>query len=209
MAVHPWRPLPPASSGFTLVELLITAVFGAVVIGSVAQYQISQMRSDATQELNLQLREEANRAAAWIDSEISRASGFDNTVAANCTAPTGTSLRFSVRTQPDAAGAVREVSFFSPTGTALGNVVRCGPPVVCTSNRACGLDLAAANATYLVASNARLAVTSNLGSDPVRELTYTLTSRPGANQDPTITRQAFAGAPGIRGVNNEREEWEY
>ena len=63
MAVHPWRPLPPASSGFTLVELLITAVFGAVVIGSVAQYQISQMRSDATQELNLQLREEANRAA--------------------------------------------------------------------------------------------------------------------------------------------------
>ncbi len=209
MAVRPLGPLPPASTGFTLVELLITAVFGAVVIGSVAQYQISQLRSDATQELNLQLREEANRAAAWIDSEISRASGFDNTVAANCTAPTGTSLRFSVRTQPDAAGAVREVSFFSPTGTALGNVVRCGPPVVCTSNRACGLDLAAANATYLVASNARLAVTSNLGSDPVRELTYTLTSRPGANQDPTITRQAFAGAPGIRGVNNEREEWEY
>lgn len=194
MAVHPWRPLPPASSGFTLVELLITAVFGAVVIGSVAQYQISQMRSDATQELNLQLREEANRAAAWIDSEISRASGFDNTVAANCTAPTGTSLRFSVRTQNN-AGTVREVSFFSPTGTAVGNVVRCGPPVVCTSNRACGLDLAAANATYLVASNARLGFTTTLGGTATRSLTYTLTTESGAVTH-TITRQAFAGAPG-------------
>jgi Tfp pilus assembly protein PilW len=195
MAVHPLRPLPTASAGFTLVELLITAVFGAVVIGGVAQYQISQLRSDATQELNLQLREEANRAAAWIDAEISRASGFDNTVAANCTAPTGTSLSFSVRTQTN-AGTVREVSFFSPTGTAVGNVVRCGPPVVCTSNTACALDLAAANATYLVASNTRLGFTSTLDATPRRALTYTLTNRPGANQNPTITRQAFAGAPG-------------
>lgn len=194
MAVRPLRPLPPANAGFTLVELLITAVFGAVVIGSVAQYQISQLRSDATQELNLQLREEANRAAAWIDAEISRASGFDNTVAANCTAPTGTSLRFSVRTQSN-AGTVREVSFFSPTGTAVGNLVRCGPPVVCTSNTACGLDLAAANATYLVASNARLGFTTTLGGTATRSLTYTLTTESGAVTN-TITRQAFAGAPG-------------
>lgn len=194
MAIRPLRPLPPASAGFTLVELLITAVFGAVVIGSVAQYQISQMRSDATQELNLQLREEANRAAAWIDSEISRASGFDNTVAANCTAPSGTSLRFSVRTQSN-AGTVREVSFFSPTGTAVGNVVRCGPPVVCTSNTACGLDLAAANATYLVASNARLGFTTTLGGTSTRSLTYTLTTQSG-DVEHIITRQAFAGAPG-------------
>lgn len=194
MAVRPLRPLPPANAGFTLVELLITSVFGAVVIGSVAQYQISQLRSDATQELNLQLREEANRAAAWIDAEISRASGFDNTVAANCTAPTGTSLRFSVRTQSN-AGTVREVSFFSPTGTAVGNLVRCGPPVVCTSNTACGLDLAAANATYLVASNARLGFTTTLGGTATRSLTYTLTTESGAVTK-TITRQAFAGAPG-------------
>ena len=194
MAVRPLRPLPPANAGFTLVELLITSVFGAVVIGSVAQYQISQLRSDATQELNLQLREEANRAAAWIDAEISRASGFDNTVAANCTAPTGTSLRFSVRTQSN-AGTVREVSFFSPTGTAVGNLVRCGPPVVCTSNTACGLDLAAANATYLVASNARLGFTTTLGGTATRSLTYTLTTASGAVTN-TITRQAFAGAPG-------------
>jgi Tfp pilus assembly protein PilW len=194
MAVRPLRPLPPASAGFTLVELLITAVFGAVVIGSVAQYQISQMRSDATQELNLQLREEANRAAAWIDSEISRASGFDNTVAANCTAPSGTSLRFSVRTQSN-AGTVREVSYFSPTGTAVVNVVRCGPPVVCTSNSACGLDLTAANATYLVASNARLGFTTTLDGTARRALSYTLTTQSGAVEH-TITRQAFAGAPG-------------
>jgi Tfp pilus assembly protein PilW len=188
-----------ASHGFTVVELLITAALGTVVIGSVAVFSISQLRSDATQELNLQLRQEANRAAAWIDSEISRASGFDNTVAANCTPPAGTALSFSMRTQTN-AGTVREVSFFSPTGTAVGNVVRCGPPVVCTSNTACALDLAAANATYLVASNARLTVTSTLGSTPVRALTYALTSQSG-DVVHTITRQAFAGAPGSESID--------
>jgi Tfp pilus assembly protein PilW len=201
MAVRPSRHLPPTSAGFTVVELLITAVFGAVVIGSVAQYQISQIRSDATQELSLQLRQEANRAAAWIDSEISRASGFDNTVEASCTAPAGTSLRFSVRTQSN-AGTVREVSYFSPTGTAVGNVVRCGPPVVCTSNTACGLDLAGANATYLVASNARLGFTSTLDGTPRRSLTYTLTTQSGSVQH-TITRQAFAGAPGSESITGQ------
>ena len=68
--------------------------------------------------------------------------------------------------------------------------------MVCTSNTACALDLAAANATYLVASNTRLGFTSTLDATPRRALTYTLTNRPGANQNPTITRQAFAGAPG-------------
>lgn len=142
----------------------------------------------------MQLRQEANRAAAWIDSEINRASGFDNTAAAGCTAPTGSSLRFSVRTQSN-AGTVREVSYFSPTGTAVGNVVRCGPPVVCTSNSACGLDLTAANATYLVASNARLGFTTTLDGTARRSLTYTLTTQSGSVEH-TITRQAFAGAPG-------------
>lgn len=188
----PQRPVP--AQGFTLVELLVTAVLGSVVIGAITTLQLSELRLSTGQDLSLQLRQEVNRAAAWIDSEISRASGFDNTVAPNCTAPAGTSLSFSMTTQAN-AGTVREVSFFSPTGTAVGNVVRCGPPVVCTSNTACALDLAAANATYLVASNARLTVTSTLGATPVRALTYALTSQSG-DVVQTITRQAFAGAPG-------------
>jgi Tfp pilus assembly protein PilW len=194
---------PAAAGGFTLVELLITAVVGSLVIGAITTLQLSELRATTAQDLSLQQRQEANRAAAWIDSEISRASGFDNTVAASCSAPAGTSLRFSVRTQPN-AGAVREVSFFSPTGTAVGNVARCGPPVVCTANTACALDLAAANVTYLVASNARLDVTSPLDGTARRTLTYTVTTRPGVVA-PDITRQAFAGAPGA----SVGSEWEY
>jgi Tfp pilus assembly protein PilW len=184
------------------VELLITAVLGSVVIGAITTLQLSELRATTTQDLSLQLRQEANLAAGWIDSEIQRASGFDNTVAANCTAPAGTSLSFSMPTQAN-AGTVREVSFFSPTGTAVGNVVRCGPPVVCTANTACALDLAAANVTYLVASNARLDVTSPLDGTARRTLTYTLTTRPGVVA-PDITRQAFAGAPG-----SDRDTGEY
>ena len=195
----PQRPVP--AQGFTLVELLVTAVLGSVVIGAITTLQLSELRVSTGQDLSLQLRQEANRAAAWIDSEISRASGFDNTVAASCSAPAGTSLRFSVRTQPN-AGTVREVSFFSPTGTAVGNVARCGPPVVCTANTACALDLAAANVTYLVASNARLNVTTPLDGTARRTLTYTLTTLPGV-VDPDITRQAFAGAPGSASATGE------
>jgi prepilin-type N-terminal cleavage/methylation domain-containing protein len=185
------RPRPTHARGFTLVELLVTAVLGAVVIGSVAAYNISQLRSDTTQEINLQLRLEANRAAAWIDGEINRAAGFDNTAASGCTAPTGTALVLSMRS-PD--GATAEVSYFSPTGTATGSVVRCGPPVVCSNGTACELDTGAANVTYLVASDARLAVNPALSATPVRQLNYTLTIQEGTLST-AITRPGYAGAP--------------
>ena len=144
MPVRPMAARRLPSSGFTLVELLITAVLGSVVIGSLAAYSLSQLRSDATQELNLQLRLEANRAAGWIDSEFNRASGFTNTAVTGCTAPAGTSAVVSMGIPNTAGSVVTVVTFYSPTGTTLGNVARCGRPVVCTSGAACQLDPAGA-----------------------------------------------------------------
>jgi Tfp pilus assembly protein PilW len=185
------------SQGFTIVELVIAAAIGAVVIGSVAAYTLIEFRSNATQDLNLQLSDEGKRAADWIDSEISRASGFDNIVTTGCTPPTGTSLVMSLHSP---GTATTEVSYFSPTGTNLGNVVRCGPPVVCISGSACGLDTAGTNATYLVVSNARLSVGTTLSGTAVRQITYTLTVQQ-SSQSSTITRTSFAGAPtGAGGV---------
>ena len=77
---------------------------------------------------------------------------------------------------------------------SLGNVVRCGPPVVCTNGTACALDTAGAATTYLVASNARVAVTPTPTATPVRALTYTLTVGNGAITS-VINRPAVAGAP--------------
>lgn len=185
------------SAGFTLMEVLITVVIGSLMFTAATQVYLSQVRSDMLLDTTLLLRQQANRAARWIDSEAFRASGFDNVDATNCTAPTGTSLRFSMRVpNPDNPGSVVRVSFYSPTGTTFGNVVRCGPPVECPSGTACRLNLdpAAAAAVYLVSSNAQLSVNPAPGATPVRSVRYTLDLR-SRDISSQLTRSAFAGAP--------------
>ena len=68
------------------------------------------------------------------------------------------------------------MSFFSPTGTSVGNVVRCGPPVGCNSATACAINTTATNpSTYLVASRARLAVSTSVSSTAIRQISYSIT----------------------------------
>ncbi len=185
---------PSAAGGFTLVELLITAVIGSLVIGAITTLQLSELRATTSQDLSLQQRQEANRAAAWIDSEIQRAAGFDNTQATGCSPPTNTSLLLSMRSVTADNQTVR-VSYYSPTGTAVGPVARCGPPVVCAGGgRACELDAAGTTATYLVADNARLTLASPVSSSLVRQINYTLTLQSGAIST-AINRPGVAGAP--------------
>lgn len=155
------------------MELVISAAIGVMVIGSVSVYTLIEFLSNPTQDLNLQLSDEGERATDWIDTEISRASGFDNNAVIGCTVPTGTSLVVSMRVP---GAAIPEVSFFSPTRTNLGNVVRCGPPVVCTIGTAFAINTTATNpSTYLVASRARLAVSTSLRSTAIRQISYSIT----------------------------------
>jgi len=183
------------SAGFTLVEVLITVVIGSLMFTAVTQVYLSQVRSDMLLDTTLLLRQQANRAARWIDSEAFRASGFDNVNATNCTAPTGTSLRFSMLIpNPDNPATVVRVSFYSPTGTTFGNVVRCGPPVECPSGTACALAIAETPVVYLVSGNAQLSVDPAPGATPVRSIRYTLNLR-SRDISTELTRSAFAGAP--------------
>jgi Tfp pilus assembly protein PilW len=186
---------PAAAGGFTLVELLITAVVGSLVIGAITTLQLSELRIATSQDLNLQLRQEANRAAAWIDSEMQRAAGFDNTAAAGCSAPSGTSLLMSMRSVTADNQSVR-VSYYTPTGTAFGPVARCGPPVVCGGGgSACELSTSG-SVVYLVADNARLSLATAVSSSLVRQINYTLSLQSGG-VNATISRPGVAGAPTI------------
>jgi type II secretory pathway pseudopilin PulG len=216
--------------GFTLVELLIATSIGVVLIGTVASYSVVQLRSNATQEQIVQRRGASERTADWIDGQMKMVSGFDNnldnspTVTGNCKAPTGLTQVVSMplpkvpvtgtETIPTTPKIPR-VYFYSPTGTNLGNVVRCGPPVDCVNGKGCefNTDLTAKDkqgndrtvvaaaatstpASYLVASNARLEVSgvSPSPTTPVRQITYTLTTGTSPVQT-TITRKAYAGVP--------------
>lgn len=192
--LHP-RPAAPPSSGFSLVELLITVLLGSLALGAVIRVYLSQVRSDSQLDTVLLLRQQANRAARWIDSEAFRASGFDGVNASGCTAPNGTSLSFSMRIpDPDNPPNVVRVSFYSPGGTNFGNLVRCGPPVVCPAGTACFLDIGAAPVVYLVSGDTQLSVNPVPGTNPVRSVRYTLNLR-SRDINTDLTRSAFAGAP--------------
>lgn len=181
------------TSGFTLVEVLITFVIGSLILGAVTSVHLSQVRTETVLDTSLLLRQQANRAARWIDNEAFRAYAFDSVNATGCTPPSGSALRFSMRI-PDPDNPNVRVSFYSPGGSTYGNVVRCGPPVVCTNGTACALDSAAAPVTYLVTSDAQLSVNPALGSSPVRSVRYTLDLR-SRDINTDLTRSAFAGAP--------------
>ena len=87
------------------------------------------------------------------------------------------------------------MSFFSPTGTCVGNVVRCGPPVGCNSATACAINTTATNpSTYLVASRARLAVSTSFSSTAIRQISYSITVQ-NLPELSTTSRSGFAGAP--------------
>lgn len=181
------------TSGFTLVEVLITFVIGSLVLGAATSVHLSQVRTETVLDTTLLLRQQANRAARWIDNEAFRAYAFDSVNATGCTPPSGSALRFSMRI-PDPDNPNLRVSFYSPGGSTYGNVVRCGPPVVCTDGTACALDSAATPVTYLVTSDAQLSVNPALGSSSVRSVRYTLNLR-SRDINTELTRSAFAGAP--------------
>ena len=191
--MSPPRPAAHPATGFSLVELLITVVLGSLAVGAVGRVYLSQVRSDSQLDTVLLLRQQANRAARWIDSEAFRASGFDRQNASGCTAPGNTSLSFSMRIpDPDNPVNVLRVSYYSPDASNFGNVVRCGPPVVCPSGTACFLDITAAPVTYLVSGDTQL--NAVLDANSTRSVRYTLRLR-SRDIDTDLTRTAFAGAP--------------
>ena len=87
---------PSNSLGFTIVELVISAAIGVVGIGSLSFYTLMEFLNNPTQDVNLQLSDEGERAT---DGSISRSAvPPDSTKAViGCTVPTGTSLVVSMR----------------------------------------------------------------------------------------------------------------
>lgn len=68
---HPLlKPKPQASSGFTLVELLVAAAAGSIVALAATDLMLSNMRSGAALEATQRLRTDWSRVSHFIESEV-------------------------------------------------------------------------------------------------------------------------------------------
>ena len=68
---HPLlKPKPQASSGFTLVELLVAATVGTLVAATASDLMLSNTRSGAALEATQRLRTDWSRVSHFIESEV-------------------------------------------------------------------------------------------------------------------------------------------
>jgi prepilin-type N-terminal cleavage/methylation domain-containing protein len=147
--------LGSAAAGFTLVELLMVAVLGALLMTGAASMMLSHMRSSARAEAILRLQDAWSRVQFLLDQEIAEASG----------SPTTTSCSSLSLAVPDPEGGSDLEISYSLSGTDL---MRTGPTVGSDGTLDSGTS-----STDLVMSN----VTSFCPTHESGEVNYTLSLR--------------------------------
>jgi len=171
--------------GFSLLELLVCALIGALLISGLTSYDLSQRRANRRQETVQRQRLEASRAADWIAADLERARSFSS--GGSCAAaPAGLSPIFSITTSGS-----NSITYYGVTAAdAYGDLVRCGPPPDNPSGAA---------VSYLVASTIRLLVGLPPAGAPLptsgsSQIRYTLEQ---PDLTPPLTRWGFAGLSGV------------
>ncbi|QPN55794.1 prepilin-type N-terminal cleavage/methylation domain-containing protein [Synechococcus sp. CBW1107] len=140
-------PLPPSldsrrcAQGFTLVELLVAATLGSVVLVGAGFLLLSIMRSSARSERVIQLRDDWARVSEFMEEEVTQGERVItdlnriNTLRGNlaCTLNTAANVRFGVLAPHSQIPIVYGIR--PPAGTEVNQwrgpnvIVRCGPTV--------------------------------------------------------------------------------
>ncbi len=190
--------MAPPSSGFTLAELLVVAVIGCVIMGAASTSLLPNIRSGITTERAQSLRNDLNRIAFLLETEISEGEGLRYGVAmtGSCTGVTGNSL-FTIDV-PTMGGTGTTLAstpihyYVTGTGNTAG-LNRCGPPIQNNGR----LALAGTRVAAPVSENTTLTLANT--TNP-KLLTYDLTVRdPSATQ--ALSRNAITTATRVTLIN--------
>ena len=135
---HPLlKPKPQASSGFTLVELLVAASVGSIVALAATDLMLSNMRSGAALEATQRLRTDWSRVSHFIESEVALSERVITNASllnlAQCN-PTITATEFAFglevrRDLPPAIYFVRDNATNSLEWNGDSSLWRCGPSI--------------------------------------------------------------------------------
>ncbi len=174
-------------TGFTLVELMISVVIGALLIGGVATALIAHIRSTLNLEFSQQIQNDLSRLTFFLETEVREGSAISTTATtpvANCGAASGTTSLFTIIVpQLNAQGFSLPTSTIDYYASGTGNtasLVRCGPPI----NNNGTLNFAGTSTATTISTNTTLTVTSSNSTS----VTYSLTLRdPGGSRSVTRT----------------------
>ncbi|KEF41344.1 MAG: hypothetical protein ER33_11895 [Cyanobium sp. CACIAM 14] len=143
--------------GFTLPELLVSAVIGLLLMGAVAGVITSHIRSTTIAELAQRVRDDSNRLNYLIQTEASEAAtvGQGQTISGCTPAPGATTSIFNLNVPRPSGTAAASTNVSTIWYYASGgDLRRCGPPIL----RNGSLDHAATPVDSIVSANTTLDV---------------------------------------------------
>lgn len=172
------------SKGFTILELLITAAIGAVIIGTIASVIVSQTREGLVIERSQRAREDMNRLALFLDNEISEGDLVTPAATLSGCTNSGNSV-FSIRI-PYWSGNTRTSTTSQYYVDASSNLRRCGPPISSDGE----LNHSGTRIDSILSSNTNL-TQGNATTAAARSISYTISIADGSGNT-ILTRSSKA-----------------
>ncbi|CAK6698008.1 prepilin-type N-terminal cleavage/methylation domain-containing protein [Synechococcus sp. CCY9201] len=109
--------------GLTLVELLVAAAIGAVILAAAARVLTSDIRSNSSQEAIQRLRDHWGRVSYFVDTEVRE--GLSVSLANGSGECSSVSNPYLAITVPNPAGGTGTIYYYNING----DLWRCGPDI--------------------------------------------------------------------------------
>jgi Tfp pilus assembly protein PilW len=166
---HPSPAVPVA--GFTVVELLVAAALGLVVMGAAGSMLISHIRTITVQSAQLRFQNDWARFNAFVETEVGEGNRVSTDAGVGC-GTVGAARLFTIFVGNPVDAVADQTISYNQNGTAI---ERCGPAIQADGTLATG----AATVTSQLLTNATLAADVVDQADAVvatgRVLRYRLT----------------------------------
>lgn len=157
-------------NGFTIIELLITAALGTVIMGTIVSVLVGQTREGLVIERTQRAREDMNRIALFIDGEVGEGDLVTPSASLSQCANTGTSV-FTIRI-PYWSTNTRTSTTSQYYVDSSGSLRRCGPPILSDGK----LNPAGTRIDSVISTNTSLTQTNAAAS---RSVGYTISVNDG------------------------------